>query len=137
MLMNLSCLRELRLPNGSRYVMPIAGIHGIEKQIISPLQLLEIDTGILLNIFQGLLLLIPSLKSLECRVPVTSGPRKNPTMIRRLSPAQITVAFAPAETSLVDLRLRSNNQHWLTHDSSRLDLSSFNRLRALDVPYFL
>jgi hypothetical protein len=132
----LTCLQELELKWRSELNMLIK--FGEENRETFRLRRLGIGTRTSVDDFEQLLGPLTSLESLDCILPGTSsGGKDNPTILYPLSPSQISNALEPTKASLTELKLDGFDQHWLSHDHSRLNLAQFQKLRSLNVPYSL
>lgn len=84
-----------------------------------------------------LLRLLPNLKDLSCWVPGDGGaghhePAYGRIMSSALSPADIPTALKPIQHSVLRLDLKDGTQtQWLSHDGTRMDMSSFTCLKVL------
>ncbi|KAL9625264.1 MAG: hypothetical protein Q9160_000666 [Pyrenula sp. 1 TL-2023] len=83
----------------------------------------------------------PIIRTLKCTAtqsrPLTDlGPaslRWLSWVVGSLKPSRISHSLRPVVTSLEKLQLQTANMPWCSHDGSRLDLSSFVKLKHLDL----
>lgn len=87
---------------------------------------------------RAILLRCPHVEHLVCMVP---GDPKEPSAFQRatlskFSGAAVSETLNPARHSLTHIELEGSFQSWPTHDGSLLDLSSFSRLKCVQLPSY-
>jgi hypothetical protein len=138
------CLTSVPLTSPRLRTIKIEGSHPSllqsEEQHIAQvrdtitLETLELAINTSLDALHGALIPLRLLKSLSCRVPDANRPDDD---YISMSPMAFASSLRPVAATLTELKVIHCNRTWRTHDTSRLDLSSFNTLRGLAVPHFL
>jgi hypothetical protein len=132
--MNMPRLRTIKI-QGNHYSISRIEQHIAQVPHTVPLETIVLGNNISLDALHQALIPFRSLQSLSCKMPSVRRPNSDDGL-SGMSPMAFASSLQPVAATLTELKV-SGEQTWRIHDTTRLDLSSFNALKLLAVPHFL